>query len=31
VIEQHLDNRIIRPTIDYTGPAPRELPVRQQA
>jgi citrate synthase len=27
VIEQHLDNRIIRPTINYTGPAPREFPV----
>jgi citrate synthase len=27
VIEQHLNNRIIRPTINYTGPAPREFPV----
>jgi citrate synthase len=31
VIEQHLDNRIIRPTIHYTGPAPREFPVGRKA
>jgi citrate synthase len=30
VIEQHLDNRIIRPTIHYTGPSARELPVSQE-
>jgi citrate synthase len=26
VIEQHLDNRIIRPTIEYIGPPAREFP-----
>jgi citrate synthase len=30
VIEQHLNNRIIRPTIHYTGPPPRELPVAEE-
>jgi citrate synthase len=30
VIEQHLNNRIIRPTIHYTGPPARELPVNQE-
>jgi citrate synthase len=30
VIEQHSNNRIIRPTINYTGPPARELPVSQE-
>ena len=29
IIEQHLDNRIIRPTISYTGPPPREFPAER--
>jgi len=30
VIEQHHNNRIIRPTINYTGPPARGLPVSQE-
>lgn len=28
IIEQRADNRLIRPTADYTGPGPRDMPER---
>jgi citrate synthase len=31
VIEQHLDNKIIRPASEYVGPEPREFPVASRS